>query len=100
MASMMTTWMGSAAASALLLLALAVSPVSAQSDRTPLPPTFAKDIAPLFQDKCEACHRADGMAPMSLSTYAEVRPWARSIRNKVANREMPPWYIDKTVGIQ
>jgi hypothetical protein len=89
----------SASVSAAMLLALVV-PASAQSNPAQRPVTFAKDVAPIFQDKCELCHRADGMAPMSLSTYADARPWARSIRNKVANREMPPWYIDKTVGIQ
>src|ERR1044071_8504586 len=63
-------------------------------------PTFSKDVAPIFQDKCEACHRPDSIAPMSLRTYAEVRPWARSIRARVADRQMPPWSIDRTVGIQ
>jgi mono/diheme cytochrome c family protein len=64
------------------------------------PITFAKDIAPVFQEKCEVCHRAEGMAPMSLVKYTDVRPWVRSIRTKVAGREMPPWSIDKTIGIQ
>ncbi|HEY7172018.1 MAG TPA: hypothetical protein VH417_14305 [Vicinamibacterales bacterium] len=63
-------------------------------------PTFSKDVAPIFQDKCEACHRPDSIAPMSLRTYAEVRPWVRSIRARVAERQMPPWHLDKTVGIQ
>jgi len=63
-------------------------------------PTFTKDIAPIFQEKCEACHRPDSIAPMSLKTYAEVRPWARSIKQRVSTRQMPPWHIDKTVGIQ
>ena len=62
--------------------------------------TFAKDVAPIFQEKCEACHRAGSMGPMSLVTYQEVRPWVRAIRTRVANREMPPWHLDKTVGIQ
>jgi len=62
--------------------------------------TFAKDIAPIFQEKCEACHRVGSMAPMSLVTYQEVRPWVRAIKARVANREMPPWLLDKTVGIQ
>ena len=62
--------------------------------------TFAKDIAPILQDKCEICHRAEGMAPMSLTTFNEIRPWVRSIRQKVVGRDMPPWYVDKTVGIQ
>src|SRR5690606_18324219 len=62
--------------------------------------TFAKDIAPIFQEKCEACHRSGSIAPMSLQTYEQARPWARSIRAQVAARQMPPWHIDKTVGIQ
>ena len=62
--------------------------------------TFTKDIAPIFQDKCEECHRKDSMAPMSLVTYQEARPWARSIKERVAQRQMPPWHLDKTVGIQ
>src|ERR687883_582173 len=63
-------------------------------------PTFTKDIAPIFQAKCEGCHRADGMAPMSLATYEDARPWAKSIAARVGARQMPPWHIDKTVGIQ
>src|SRR5579872_4319309 len=63
-------------------------------------PTFTKDIAPIFQEKCEACHRPDSMAPMSLMTYAQARPWARSIKTRVADRQMPPWQIDRSVGIQ
>ena len=63
-------------------------------------PTFTKDVAPIFQDKCEACHRPDSIAPMSLVTYAEARPWARSIRARVADHQMPPWNIDKSVGVQ
>jgi hypothetical protein len=63
-------------------------------------PTFTKDVAPIFQDKCEACHRPDSMAPMSLVTYEETRPWVRAIRLRVSLREMPPWHIDKAVGIQ
>jgi hypothetical protein len=62
--------------------------------------TFSKDVAPILQEKCQNCHRPGEMAPMSLRTYQEVRPWARSIRNKVSKREMPPWFIDKNIGIQ
>ena len=64
------------------------------------PVTFTRDIAPIFQDRCESCHRPDSIAPMSLVTYADARPWARAIRARVAARQMPPWHIDKTVGIQ
>src|SRR5262249_3761627 len=63
-------------------------------------PTFSKDVAPIFREKCEVCHRADSMAPMSLTTYEEARPWARSIKNRVQTRQMPPWHLDPTVGIQ
>ena len=67
---------------------------------TPQSPTFAKDVAPIFQEKCQTCHHAGTSAPMSLVTYDEVRPWARSIRQRVASRDMPPWHLDKTVGIK
>jgi hypothetical protein len=67
---------------------------------TNAPITFTKDIAPIFQEKCEACHRTDSIAPMSLVTYEEARPWAKAIRERVITRQMPPWHLDKTVGIQ
>jgi hypothetical protein len=62
--------------------------------------TFSKDIAPIFQAKCETCHRPGEMAPMALITYQQVRPWAKDIRERVATRQMPPWHLDPTVGIQ
>src|SRR6478736_2057945 len=71
--------------------------------RTPAaagPVTFSKDVAPILQRACQNCHRPGMMAPMSLLTYKDARPWARSIKTKVASREMPPWFIDKHVGIQ
>src|SRR4029079_6734650 len=67
---------------------------------SPAAPTFAKDIAPIFQKSCQTCHHQGTSAPMSLVTYDEVRPWARSIRQRVASRDMPPWHLDKTVGIR
>ena len=72
-------------------------PAQAQADETP---TFTKDVAPIFREKCEACHRPGYIAPMSLQTHAESRPWARSIKNRVETRQMPPWHIDPSVGIQ
>jgi hypothetical protein len=86
------------ASSVVLLATLAAAPAQAQTRSEAI--TFAKDIAPIFQEKCEICHRAEGMAPMSLSTFNDVRPWVRSIKQKVERRDMPPWYVDKTVGIQ
>ena len=64
------------------------------------PVTFTKDVAPILQAKCQDCHRKGSMAPMSLVTYQETRPWAKAIRERVITRQMPPWHIDKTVGIQ
>lgn len=81
------------------MIAVAPADVQAQAAQTQ-DITFTKHIAPLFQEKCQACHRAGSMAPMSLVTYEETRPWARSIKNRVVSREMPPWHVDKTVGIQ
>jgi hypothetical protein len=54
------------------------------------PVTFTKDIAPIFQENCESCHRAESMAPMSLVTYEEARPWAKSIAARISSRQMPP----------
>src|SRR5207245_6789756 len=62
--------------------------------------TFAKDVVPILQAKCQECHHAGGMAPMSLVTYEETRPWARAMKQRVETRVMPPWHLDKTVGIQ
>ncbi len=62
--------------------------------------TFAKDVAPIFQEKCETCHRSGQGAPMNLQTYQDARPWAKSIKEHVATRNMPPWHLDKTIGIQ
>jgi len=66
----------------------------------PKPVTFSKDVAPILQAKCQSCHEPGSIAPMSLISYKDVRPWAKSIRQRVAARQMPPWHIDKSVGIQ
>ena len=63
------------------------------------PVTFSKDVAPILQKACQNCHHPGAIAPMSLLTYQDARPWARSIKQKVTTREMPPWYIDRHVGI-
>lgn len=62
--------------------------------------TFSKDVAPILQQHCQSCHHPNTFAPMSLMTYEEARPWAKSIKQKVAAREMPPWYIDQNVGVR
>src|ERR1041385_914782 len=66
--------------------------------------TFTKDVAPVLQRSCQGCHRADGVAPMALTTYEEVRPWAKAIKQRTGIGPhagvMPPWYVEKNIGIQ
>jgi len=62
--------------------------------------TFSKDVAPIFQAKCQSCHEPGSIAPMSLVTFRESRPWARSIKSRVESRQMPPWHIDRSVGVK
>ena len=61
-------------------------------------PTFSADVAPIMYAKCVTCHRPGEVAPMSLITYKDVRPWASSIREKVMSRAMPPWHADRQYG--
>ncbi|HEX2491697.1 MAG TPA: hypothetical protein VHR27_19985, partial [Blastocatellia bacterium] len=60
--------------------------------------TFSKDVAPIFFKNCAECHRPGESAPMSLLSYKDARPWAKSIREKVVSREMPPWHADPRTG--
>lgn len=87
------------AISVTLVMSSAAVPAAGQSPSSD-EITFTKQVAPILQNHCQVCHRPNTFAPMSLVTYEEVRPWARSIKTKVAAREMPPFYIDKNVGIQ
>jgi hypothetical protein len=90
----------------LLLAAAVVAPAAASAQTTPAvgEVTFSKDIAPILQRSCENCHRAEGVAPMSLTTYEEVRPWARAIKTRTGMGPkaglMPPFYVEKNIGIQ
>ena len=61
--------------------------------------TFARDVAPIIQQNCENCHRPGNVSPMVLQTYQQVRRYATRIRDRVIRRQMPPWHIDRTVGI-
>src|SRR5438093_104863 len=70
------------------------------ADTPAKPATFSRDVAPILQAKCQECHQPNSIAPMSLISYQEVRPWARSIKERVAARQMPPWHIDRSVGVQ
>lgn len=76
----------------------AVTPAAAGGQNAEV--TFTKDVAPILQASCQTCHREGAIAPMSLMTYEDARPWARAIKEKVSTRMMPPWYIDRNVGVQ
>jgi len=89
---------GWASLSASMFVLAAAAPAIAAD--TPAKVTFSKDVAPIFQQKCQTCHQPNSIAPMSLISYQESRPWARSIRERVSTRQMPPWHIDKSVGVQ
>jgi hypothetical protein len=81
-------------------MAVTTSSIGAQTSEV----TFTKDIAPILQRSCQNCHRPDSIAPMSLVTYEDVRPWARAIKQRTMLRSgrgaMPPWFIEKEIGIQ
>src|SRR5215813_809779 len=94
--TMRTVFLPLAAAACIGVLA----PSGARAAGVPSAPTFTKDVAPILMRSCVQCHRPGQVAPMSLLTYEDARPWARSIRNRVTKREMPPWNLDPTVGIK
>jgi hypothetical protein len=60
--------------------------------------TFNKEVLPILQKRCQDCHRAGEAAPMSLITYQDARPWAKSIRQAVVTKKMPPWFADSHYG--
>lgn len=61
-------------------------------------PTFNKDVLPILQQNCQQCHRPGEIAPMSLLTYQDARPWAKAIKAAVISQKMPPWFADPKVG--
>lgn len=79
-------------------LALAASPVAGQDGDAA--PTFARDVAPILYESCAQCHQPAGIGPMSLLDYDVARRYALRIRGKVEDRIMPPWHLDRTVGIR
>ncbi|MCH7959975.1 MAG: c-type cytochrome [Candidatus Hydrogenedentes bacterium] len=81
----MNRWVKS---SILLGAALCVMTSSASAERV----TYSKDVAPIFQENCQGCHRPGQIAPMSLLTYQDARPWAKSIKKQVGSRKMPPYF--------
>jgi len=92
---------------ALTAAAITVAALPAAAQTRSDQPTFSKDIVPILQRSCQQCHRPDSIAPMSLITYQETRPYAREIKRRVALRNsygqrgvMPPWFIEKNIGLQ
>src|SRR5688572_8881804 len=90
-----------------LLAAVVVAAPAAAQTAASSAVTFSKDIAPILQRACQRCHRPDSVAPMSLLTYAEARPYARAMKQRTALRDapwgrgaMPPWFLEKNIGIQ
>ena len=81
---------------ALLAGLFAIGVPAASAAAAPAVPTYTKDVAPIIFKNCAQCHRPNEVAPMSLMSYQEVRPWARSIKAKVQSGEMPPWGVGKT----
>src|SRR5437667_1424015 len=75
-----------------------VSPSTNASGTAKKEVTYNKDVAPILFNNCAECHKPNDIAPMSLLNYKEARPWARSIKEKVVNREMPPWSPDPAYG--
>src|SRR5438477_9513641 len=80
--------------------ALLALPGAARPADQPKTVTFSKDVAPIFQSKCQSCHEPGSIAPMSLIAYQDARPWAKAIRDRVAARQMPPWHINRSIGVQ
>src|SRR5437667_2586920 len=83
---------------AVFCLVLSAAGKASDSNHSAKSVTFAKDVAPIFYKHCTECHRPNDLAPMSLLTYKEARPWARSIKEKIVTRQMPPWHADPHYG--
>jgi hypothetical protein len=77
-----------------LATALLVTFAGFAATGTPVTVTFDKDILPILQTECQECHRPGEIAPMSLMTYKEARPWAKAIKSAVLSSKMPPWFAD------
>src|SRR5829696_1495717 len=78
----------------ILFVALAVVAVAVGDRMEAASPTFTKDVAVIIYNKCANCHRPGEVAPMPLTSYKEVRPWSKAIREEVIERTMPPWFAD------
>jgi hypothetical protein len=86
------------AVAAIILLGSWSGSATAQTAAPAPVPTFNKDVAPILYTNCTTCHRQGEIAPMSLMTFKDARPWARAIAAKVADGTMPPWHADPAYG--
>ncbi|HEY6389650.1 MAG TPA: hypothetical protein VIX89_00135 [Bryobacteraceae bacterium] len=84
--------------SSALAIAAVLSTIITAAESGKAPVTYAKDVAPILYKNCANCHRPGELAPMSLLTYQDARPWAKSIKEAVVARKMPPWLADPNVG--
>jgi mono/diheme cytochrome c family protein len=91
-------WISLVVAAVITGAGVAAAPEASETKAAATAPTFSRDVAPVLFSRCAECHRPGAMAPMSLLTYEDARPWAKAIKRKVASREMPPWGADPTVG--
>jgi len=80
------------------IAAMAATVRTVAEENTPATVTFNKDVLPILQENCQTCHRPGEVAPMSLLTYKDARPWAKSIKTAVVTRQMPPWFADPAYG--
>ena len=86
--------LGALASTFVIVSALPVGALDAQEV------TFTRDVAPILYENCVQCHRPGSFAPMSLLTYETARMYAPLMKVKVQTRQMPPWHVDRTVGVQ
>jgi hypothetical protein len=98
------TWEHSMTRFLVFVLLAAMTALGTQISSTPVPSdqvssvTFDKDVLPILQNNCQTCHRPSGIAPMSLLTYENARPWAKAIKAAVVSKQMPPWFADPHYG--
>ncbi len=90
--------LGSTMIGGIALAVVGLVPTVHADDAPSAAPTFSKDVAPIFYSKCVSCHRPGEAAPMSLMSYADSRPWVKSIKKSVVSQEMPPWDADPNCG--
>ncbi len=104
MSRMHSGWMSRAIGVGVVALAIvaasAAPAIAQQAGGNATPVTFARDVAPILQKNCQQCHQPGAIGPMSLTTFEEVRPWARAIKQRVVAGEMPPYRYDRHVGLQ